>query len=73
MRGDFDEDEFDDDGDYGFLNDDSEEDWPFDCSMDRNGMCGKAGSEECDFECPVMAAEIRANARKELVKKARKK
>jgi hypothetical protein len=24
----------------------------FDCHMDRNGFCGKAGSEECDFECP---------------------
>ena len=23
-----------------------------DCAMDRNGLCGKAGSEECDFECP---------------------
>jgi len=24
----------------------------FDCHMDRNGYCGKAGSEECEFECP---------------------
>ena len=24
----------------------------FDCHMDRNGFCGKAGSEECEFECP---------------------
>lgn len=24
----------------------------FDCGMDRHGNCGKAGSEECDFECP---------------------
>jgi hypothetical protein len=24
----------------------------FDCAMDRNGYCGKAGSEECEFECP---------------------
>ena len=40
--------------------DDGGEDWyvdPFeealmDCHMDRNGICGKAGSEECDFECP---------------------
>ena len=22
------------------------------CSMGRNGLCGKAGSEECDWECP---------------------
>lgn len=24
----------------------------FDCGMDRHGNCGKAGSEECDLECP---------------------
>jgi hypothetical protein len=24
----------------------------FDCHMDKRGNCGKAGSEECDFECP---------------------
>jgi hypothetical protein len=24
----------------------------FDCGMDRHGNCGKAGSEECDWECP---------------------
>jgi hypothetical protein len=24
----------------------------FDCRLDRNGNCGKVGSEECDFECP---------------------
>ena len=24
----------------------------FDCAMDRHGNCGKAGSEECDWECP---------------------
>ena len=29
-----------------------EEDHAFDCHMDRNGNCGKAGSEECEFECP---------------------
>lgn len=29
---------------------DAEED--FDCGQDRHGNCGKAGSEECDFECP---------------------
>jgi hypothetical protein len=23
-----------------------------DCGQDRNGYCSKAGSEECDFECP---------------------
>lgn len=24
----------------------------FDCGMDSRGWCRKAGSEECDFECP---------------------
>lgn len=24
----------------------------FDCGRDRRGYCAKAGSEECDFECP---------------------
>jgi hypothetical protein len=23
-----------------------------DCHLDRNGYCGKVGSEECDFCCP---------------------
>lgn len=40
-------------GDFGDWDD--EEDFPFDCHMDRNGQCGKTGSEECDFECPIMA------------------
>jgi hypothetical protein len=29
----------------------------FDCHMDRQGFCGKAGSEECDFECPYRDLE----------------
>lgn len=34
--------------------DDGAEDYEseFDCHMDRHGGCGKAGSEECEFECP---------------------
>ena len=24
----------------------------FDCGMDSRGNCGKAGSEECEWECP---------------------
>jgi len=35
------------------LDDDEEDEFEsFDCAMDREGYCGKAGSEECDFECP---------------------
>jgi hypothetical protein len=43
-------DDFDDDPEE--WND--EEAWgdDFDCGMDRYGNCGKAGSEECDWECP---------------------
>ncbi|HLZ08821.1 MAG TPA: hypothetical protein VKT80_09560 [Chloroflexota bacterium] len=29
----------------------------FDCAMDRSGWCGKAGSEECEFECPYRAEQ----------------
>lgn len=37
-------DDYDDGGDS--------DDLDFDCRMDRNGDCGAAGSEECEFECP---------------------
>jgi hypothetical protein len=40
------------------LDDGPEEDeWEFDCGMGRDGLCGKAGSEECDFECPYRDAK----------------
>lgn len=32
--------------------DDESDELEFDCHMDRNGDCGAAGSEECEFECP---------------------
>jgi hypothetical protein len=33
---------------------DEHDDYPeyVDCHLDRHGNCGKAGSEECEFECP---------------------
>jgi hypothetical protein len=40
----------DDDDDYDL------DDEPFDCHMRPDGQCGAAGSEECDFECPIMVA-----------------
>ena len=42
------------DPDFSDEYDDGTEDYEpeFDCHMDRNGGCGKAGSEECEFECP---------------------
>jgi hypothetical protein len=36
--------------------DDYDPDDDFDCHMRPDGQCGAAGSEYCDFECPVMAA-----------------
>lgn len=36
---------------YESLTDDEDEGYS-DCGMDRHGNCGKAGSEECDWECP---------------------
>lgn len=37
-----------------FLGDD-DEGFDFDCGMDRTGQCSMAGSEHCEFECPIMA------------------
>lgn len=39
----------DDLGEDGY---EEEEEHAFDCHIDRYGNCGKAGSEECEFECP---------------------
>lgn len=41
--------------DGGFDPDD--EDATFDCALGPDGQCGKAGSEECDFECPMRDSE----------------
>lgn len=38
------------------------------CSMGRDGQCGQAGSEHCDFECPNMRA-WREEQRRKLTKK----
>jgi hypothetical protein len=34
------------------LDEEEDEFESFDCHLGRDGICGKAGSEECDFECP---------------------
>ena len=45
------------------LDETDQEEWDLlACSMGRDGQCGQAGSEFCDFECPVMRS-IRAEAR----------
>jgi hypothetical protein len=46
MRRDFDEDEIDELTDESLLLE------GYDCGMNPQGDCGKAGSEECEFGCP---------------------
>lgn len=57
---DFDDDDFDhepDDFDDG-------EDGAADCALDpETGQCGKAGSEECDFGCPLRHSDLFAGSR----------
>jgi hypothetical protein len=57
------EDDFDDFDDYN--DEESVDEAIQNCGMRRDGQCGKAGSEECDFECPVMADIIRAEILRE--------
>jgi hypothetical protein len=45
--------------------DDEEEEEFFDCHMGADGNCGAAGSEECEFECPYRADQIRKAERRE--------
>jgi hypothetical protein len=42
------------------FSDDFDDDYEieFDCHMRENGQCDKAGSEECDFECPYRFEEL---------------
>lgn len=42
-------------GDFEGFDEDDDEDF-FDCMMGPDGQCGKAGSEECEFDCPTMRA-----------------
>lgn len=41
------------------------------CSMGNDGQCGQAGSEFCDFECPIMAG-VRAADRARAARKAKR-
>jgi hypothetical protein len=45
----------------------------FDCRMGPDGQCGAAGSEECDFECPIMAEIQMAAAKKRAGRKRGKR
>jgi hypothetical protein len=42
---------------------DFDDDEFFDCHMGSDGYCGAAGSEDCEFECPIMA-DLRRKERK---------
>lgn len=44
--------DFDDD-----LEDDCLSDWEYDCGLGDDGQCGHAGSEQCDFGCPMRDSE----------------
>lgn len=58
------QDKIDDDQIYSDFDDAFDEDEFLDCAMGRDGQCGKAGSEECDFECPIMLSILREQSRK---------
>lgn len=38
---------------------DDEEEFDGNCGMTPSGQCTMAGSEDCDWECPLMARIIR--------------
>jgi hypothetical protein len=56
-----------DDNDY-----DGDDDM-FDCSLGRDGQCGKAGSEECEFECPMRDSEFYAGSKAWIAKHSKRK
>lgn len=43
------------------------------CGMGRDGQCSMAGSEECDFDCPIMANVLRESRIGESRKEAAKR
>lgn len=51
----------DDQWDYDEDIEDDEVD-DFDCGLGSDGQCCKAGSEECDFECPNRNSELFAGS-----------
>jgi hypothetical protein len=48
--------DFDDD------HDEDDDDLWHDCGLGADGQCSKAGSEECDFECPHSHGEFYAGS-----------
>ena len=43
--------------DYDDDEPDDGDDWDLNCHMMPDGQCSTAGSEDCEFECPHMAAQ----------------
>lgn len=48
--------------DYDDFDDDKYEASMIDCGLGIDGQCSKAGSEECDFECPYSRGEFFAGS-----------
>ena len=47
-----------------FFDDEFDDEDEFDCHLDpTTGLCGAAGSEDCEFECPHRPARDRIRAR----------
>ncbi len=47
------QDEIDDDCAF----DDDNADWMYECGLGRDGQCSMAGTEHCDFDCPMRNTE----------------
>jgi|SRR5579872_3723410 len=57
----------------GTFEDDEEEFDYEDCGLMRDGQCMKAGSEECDFECPNRMSELFAGSPAWVAKHSKKR
>ena len=51
-----------DDHDRSTYDDEDEDDEYLDCGLMPDGQCLKAGSEDCDWECPMRNSEFYAGS-----------
>ena len=69
--------EYDDDHRFDYMDydddaaDEDDPDW-FECGLGPDGQCSKAGSEECDFNCPYRDSEEFAGSRAWHAKRAQR-
>lgn len=65
----------DDEPDDGLPDDDEDEDDDLmdECMLGRDGQCGLAGTEHCDFRCPMRDSEFFAGSKAWKKKRAGKK